>query len=53
MALVFNMSLGWLEICFLALLGLVIFGEDLPKVSRDAGKLFYRARNFLRETFDI
>lgn len=42
------MSLGWMEMAFLGLLALLIFGKDLPRVARDVGKVLGEIRRHLQ-----
>ncbi len=46
------MSLGWGEMILLGLVGLLIFGKDLPQVSRNAGRAINELRRTLNSFFD-
>lgn len=45
------MGFGWSEIIFLGLAALIIFGEELPKVARDAGRTYHELRRSLTGLF--
>ncbi|MBI4239047.1 MAG: twin-arginine translocase TatA/TatE family subunit [Deltaproteobacteria bacterium] len=44
------MGLGWSEVLVLGVLAVVVFGPDLPRVARDAGRVMYELQRMLRET---
>lgn len=46
------MSLGWSEIALLGLLGVVIFGKDLPNVTRNIGRMMHEIRRTLGSLFE-
>lgn len=43
------MGLGWSELLVLGILAVVIFGPDLPRVARDAGRVMAELQRFVRD----
>lgn len=43
------MGLGWTEIAFLGVLAVLVFGEELPTVARDAGRMFHQIKRSLSD----
>ena len=45
------MGLSWSEILLLGLLAVVIFGKDLPRVAREAGRIIAECKRALAQIF--
>lgn len=45
------MGLSWSELVMLGLLAVVIFGKDLPRVAREAGRIVAECKRALSQIF--